>query len=77
MIEQSAIRTRGNLINIGERLHGRVIDNDFVRCDSLRDHAPALSSIPRSSDSDILAVSGDSAVEAPSVPPVSAPQHPQ
>ena len=93
VIEQNAIRIRGNRIYIGERLHGRVIDNDFVKCDSLGDHAPALSSISRSNDSDILAVSGESVkndttsrsatlvssqqIEAPHVPPVSAPQHPQ
>ena len=93
VIEQSAIRIRGNRIYIGERLHGRVIDNDFVKCDSLGDHAPALSSISRSNVSDTLAVSGESVkndttsrsatlvssqrIEAPHVPPVSAPQHPQ
>ena len=50
-IEQSAIRTQGNCIYIGDRLHGRVLDNDFVRCDSLGDHAPPLSSISQYSDS--------------------------
>ena len=91
VIEQSVIRIRGNRIYIGERLHGKVIDNDFVKCDSLGDHAPGLSSISRSNDSDILAVIGDSVeddrtsrsatfvsserIEAPNVPPVSTPQH--
>ena len=57
MIEQSAIRTRRNRIYIGKRLYGRVIENDFVKCDSLGDLAPALSSISWSSNSDIPAVS--------------------
>ena len=45
LTDQSNIRIRANRIYIGERLHGKVIDDDFVKCDSLGDQAPALSCI--------------------------------
>ena len=41
------ISFRGNGLFIGERLHGRVINGDFVRCDSLDDHAPVHSLLAR------------------------------
>lgn len=48
-IDKKSIKLRGNSLFIGERLHGRVQGNEFVRCDSLGDVAPALNSIGQAS----------------------------
>ena len=62
-IERRNIRTRGNCIYIGGRLHGRVIDDVYVRSDSLGDHAPALFFNSQPRHSDILPISGDTVEE--------------
>ena len=45
LAERGSIRVRGSRIFIGERLHGRVIDGELHRSDSLGDHSPPLNAL--------------------------------
>ena len=62
------IKIRVNGLYIGGRKYGRVLNDEFVKCDSLGDHVPVhspLSHINTVSDSHHSPTTGDQPVEIP------------